>query len=219
MPWLQRSFAFVLLLSAAAGSCGEPTNLSDAKAAVVAYHDSGAYAQDVSDVADEVVAWLEARVARRVEGERLAVVFDIDETVLSNYGQMASLDFGYTAESWRAWVLRAEAPVIQPMKRVYDMAHRLDVAVVFVTGRDDPEEREATVRNLACHGMSDHERLVMASPGERHVATAIRKAAARAALERDGYTIIANVGDQESDLAGGHAERTFKVPNPFYRIP
>ena len=34
-----------------------------------------------------------------------------------------------------------------------------------------------------------------------------------------GFTIIANVGDQPSDLAGGYAERTFLVPNPFYRIP
>jgi acid phosphatase len=28
--------------------------------------------------------------------------------------------------------------------------------------------------------------------------------------------IIANMGDQASDLAGGHAEKTFKLPNPFY---
>jgi len=27
------------------------------------------------------------------------------------------------------------------------------------------------------------------------------------------------VGDQLSDLSGGHAERTFKVPNPFYFVP
>jgi len=36
---------------------------------------------------------------------------------------------------------------------------------------------------------------------------------------RFGVTIIVNVGDQESDLAGSHAERTFKVPNPFYFVP
>jgi hypothetical protein len=29
--------------------------------------------------------------------------------------------------------------------------------------------------------------------------------------------IIVNIGDQ-SDLEGGHAEMTFKVPNPFYFI-
>jgi len=45
------------------------------------------------------------------------------------------------------------------------------------------------------------------------------KAAERAKIEAQGYTIIANVGDQPSDLAGGHALRGFLLPNPFYRIP
>ena len=45
------------------------------------------------------------------------------------------------------------------------------------------------------------------------------KSGERAALEGQGYRILANVGDQESDLAGGHADRSFKLPNPFYFIP
>ena len=45
------------------------------------------------------------------------------------------------------------------------------------------------------------------------------KTRARADIESHGFAIIANVGDQESDLVGGHAERTFKIPNPFYFIP
>ena len=38
-------------------------------------------------------------------------------------------------------------------------------------------------------------------------------------LENRGYTIIASIGDQKSDLAGRHAEMTFKISNPFYFIP
>ena len=34
-----------------------------------------------------------------------------------------------------------------------------------------------------------------------------------------GYTIVVNVGDQWSDLAGGYSEGGFKLPNPFYHIP
>jgi len=30
---------------------------------------------------------------------------------------------------------------------------------------------------------------------------------------------ILNMGDQESDPAGGYADVTFKLPNPFYYIP
>ena len=43
-----------------------------------------------------------------------------------------------------------------------------------------------------------------------------RKTAARRALYREGYTIIANLGDQESDLRGGYEERSFKLPDPLY---
>jgi hypothetical protein len=45
------------------------------------------------------------------------------------------------------------------------------------------------------------------------------KAPERGKIEAQGYNIIANVGDQPSDLSGGHAERAFQLPNPFYRIP
>ena len=45
------------------------------------------------------------------------------------------------------------------------------------------------------------------------------KSSERAKIAAKGFTIIANVGDQPSDLAGGYAERTFLVSNPFYRIP
>ena len=44
------------------------------------------------------------------------------------------------------------------------------------------------------------------------------KATTRAAIERRGYEIVANVGDQQSDLDGGHADRDFKLPDPFYFI-
>ena len=34
-----------------------------------------------------------------------------------------------------------------------------------------------------------------------------------------GYDIVANFGDQFSDLNGGFADRTFKMPNPNYFLP
>ncbi|MFC8859492.1 HAD family acid phosphatase, partial [[Kitasatospora] papulosa] len=35
----------------------------------------------------------------------------------------------------------------------------------------------------------------------------------RAKIEGKGYTIIANIGNNTTDLVGGHAERTFKLPD------
>ena len=34
-----------------------------------------------------------------------------------------------------------------------------------------------------------------------------------------GYHIVANFGDQFSDLIGGHADQSIKLPNPGYYLP
>lgn len=53
----------------------------------------------------------------------------------------------------------------------------------------------------------------------RDTSVSVYKTSQRIAIEQVPKTIIANIGDQNSDLVGLHAERTFKLPNPFYFIP
>ena len=76
-------------------------------------------------------------------------------------------------------------------------------------------EREATARNLAGIGCGDFTALVCRPDADRG-GVAEFKTAARARFAAEGRVIVANIGDQESDLVGGHAERTFKLPGPFY---
>ena len=45
------------------------------------------------------------------------------------------------------------------------------------------------------------------------------KSATRAHIESLGYEIVGNFGDQFSDLIGGSADKTFKMPNPNYFLP
>jgi len=45
------------------------------------------------------------------------------------------------------------------------------------------------------------------------------KSLTRQHIESLGFDIILDIGDQLGDLAGGFADRTFKVPNPMYYIP
>jgi predicted secreted acid phosphatase len=45
------------------------------------------------------------------------------------------------------------------------------------------------------------------------------KSGTRAYIESQGYDIVANFGDQFSDLEGGFADKTFKMPNPNYFLP
>ncbi len=45
------------------------------------------------------------------------------------------------------------------------------------------------------------------------------KSATRAHIETVGYDIVADFGDQFSDLVGGSTDGTFKLPNPNYFLP
>ncbi|HET7141333.1 MAG TPA: HAD family acid phosphatase [Candidatus Limnocylindria bacterium] len=50
-------------------------------------------------------------------------------------------------------------------------------------------------------------------------ATIAYKSGTRAYIESQGFTIMGNFGDQFSDLEGGFAVKTFKMPNPNYFLP
>jgi predicted secreted acid phosphatase len=45
------------------------------------------------------------------------------------------------------------------------------------------------------------------------------KSGTRAYIESQGWDIVANFGDQFSDLENGFADKTFKMPNPNYYLP
>jgi len=196
----------------------EPLNLSEAKTAVEAYVEDGRYARDLAAVSAKARAWIEERAAARRPGERLAVVLDIDETALSNLPVMRAEDFGYNPREWAAWIKKAEAPALPSVKDVFLAARAADVAVLFLSGREDPRDLAGTAKNLRREGMGDYAVLQLTPSKLKKLSNRDRKTAARAAWEAEGWTIIATIGDQESDL-GDHAERGFKLPNPFYKVP
>lgn len=40
-----------------------------------------------------------------------------------------------------------------------------------------------------------------------------------ASIARQGYDVIADIGDQWSDVCGGYADHIYKLPNPTYYLP
>ena len=85
----------------------------------------------------------------------------------------------------------------------------------FVTGR--PSLIDAiTKANLRAAGYTKGWNGLLERPAGAR--TEAFKAGARQKIQRQGFDIVANVGDQESDLGGGHADRAFKLPDPYYFI-
>lgn len=210
------AFACVLLAGCATAT-HEPRNLDLVKAEIRDYVKSGQYEREIATVAAKADAWLVERAGRRAMGERLTVVFDLDETLLSNWPEIDSLGLGYWPPVWEAWVADGKAPVIEPVREVYRTARRLGVEVYLITGRHE-HQRAGTEKNLRAIECTEFAALVM-KRDEDNETTAAFKTAERARLAGAGCVIVANLGDQESDLVGGYAERTFKLPSPFYLTP
>lgn len=192
----------------------EPANLAALKGEIVSYVRSGEYEREVETVARAAEAWVVARVATRKAGERLAVVLDVDETLLSNWPLMHRLDLGYVPAEWTRWVDAAEAPAIEPMRHLFRTVRERGVEVIVLTGRTE-RDRPATERNLRAVGCGDYAAFICMPDGSKDT-TAAFKTAARRRLVEQGFVLVANVGDQVSDLVGGYAEKTFKLPGPFY---
>jgi predicted secreted acid phosphatase len=209
-------FALTLALLAPLPAA-QPRNLSLAKDEAYLYLNSGKYGRDLTKVAVKAGKYLAKRVAKPLkEGEKRAIVFDIDETTLTNLSHITAQDFGYIPAVWKNWVASGQARAIVPVQLVYDVAVRNDVAVFFITARGE-SERAATERNLRQVGYTTWAGIYFKSEGSELPSRAY-KTGIRRQITAEGYTIIANIGDQQSDLDGGFAQRTFKLPNPFYIV-
>jgi acid phosphatase len=204
----------------------QPANVGDAKTAALAYHQTGQYARDLVTVADQAAEWVRDRAG---SAAKPALVLDVDETSLSNWEVLRRDDFGRpvpgpcdaaldTPCGWAAWDLLGRDPAIEPTLRLFNLARSLNVTVFFITGRPE-SQRTATERNLVNAGYGGFAKLYLVPDGAHFASASDFKAPIRAQIEQAGYTIIANMGDQPSDLIGGHAERMFLLPDPFYRVP
>jgi hypothetical protein len=164
------------------------TAVQGAAAALPSYE---TWIADVTVVADAAESYLAARLPDpRV---RAAIVLDIDNTALVD-------------EYSDSLVLPATAPILEVARR----AEAAGAAVFFVTNRPEIiepwteynlDEAEYPVDGLYTRPTFDFQ------PVES------LKTNARIAIERRGYTIVANIGNNDTDLVGGHAERTFKLPD------
>jgi HAD superfamily, subfamily IIIB (Acid phosphatase) len=197
-------------------------DLVAARRAVSQYIGSGRYEADIASVVAEARRYLQTRARA---GGRLAII--IDETSLSNLPALEANQWGYVlggpCDLPRGpcgvvrWIEMARSDPILPVRDLASLARRLGVAVFFITGRAE-SMREATERNLRAAGY-EWTGLVLRPDGQPPPSAADFKAPERKRIADQGYAIVVNVGDQVSDLAGGHAERAYKLPNPIYLIP
>lgn len=196
----------------------EPPNLGQLKSNLIHYHDSGEYQKEIEAVVFQATGYINQQIQQNeklAQPKKLALVLDIDETCLSNYKNMIANDFAAFPDQINQQYLTADEPAIQPMLNLYQYALQHNISVFFITGRH-PSLKEATIQNLHTAGYNNWSGLELKDTA---MPTIIYKSTARSKIAEKGYTIVASIGDQYSDLIGGYAEKTFKLPNPFYFLP
>ncbi len=190
----------------------------------------GCYWADLDTQYKRAEAALALVVKKHNRGEKLAIVFDIDESVLSKFCQMPVEDYGYMPPIDDAWTLRAEGLPIPGALRLFNEAKADGVDVFFITGRPGvakegvarPRENQtaATERNLEAAGFHGWKGLALRNGPENGMGTIPYKSGERRKIVEKGYHIVMSVGDQWSDLLGEpQADVNVKLPNPFYFIP
>ncbi|ELP61534.1 HAD family acid phosphatase [Streptomyces turgidiscabies] len=201
-PWTRRigltaAAAVAAVTLAGPGTAEAATTATTTATATAAAAEDVSYAtwqQDCQAVMDQALPFLKQRIAAASTGEKPAIVFDIDNTTLET-------DFGFSYPS----------PANAPVLKVAQYAQDHGVALFFVTARPDII-KPLTQYNLTTVGYKVTG-LYVRNFIDLFKNVADYKTAQRVDIESKGYTIIANIGNTATDLSGGHAEKTYKLPD------
>ena len=209
-----RLLVFTVVVSFVFPGCKpEIVNLTDAKDRVKDYYESGKFDEKVNSIISEAIEKLEDITFT----EHSTVIFDVDETALSNYEYTKRLGFGYTWQSWDKWVKSAKAKAIPGVKKLYDYLISRKVKVIFLTGRT-AEQCGATKINLVNEGYTKFDTLICRKKDEAQLKTKIYKIGALKMLTKKNYRIIGCIGDQPTDINLDICKLNILIPNYLYKL-
>lgn len=192
------------------------------------------YAKDLARLDASAKRYIDqaARKAHHRHGKP-AVVFDIDDTLLLSLDYEKKTNYTYNSASWAAYVAQADRPAVFGSPDLVKYAASKGVEVFYNSGLKE-SQRVSAVDNLKKVGVDinlDASHMFLkdaanppaylsgcATAAAWNCTTVQYKAGTRKHIESLGYDIVANFGDQYSDLDGGYADKTYKLPNPTYFV-
>lgn len=208
-------FCLIFIISFYSCSSSNIENLSVTKEKIRNYYESGQYEKEVSAILNE--AMNKINKLNISKDPKNVVIFDIDETALDNYPHLTEVDYGYIKSLWDEWLMSGKSKSISKVKEFYDYLISKNIKVIFITGRNN-EFYEITYKNLKDVGYSLFDTLITRNDFYKHKKAIEYKSKMRKELVNNGYHIIANIGDQWSDLEGGNSGIKIKLPNYLYYI-
>lgn len=144
-----------------------------------------------------------------LKGKKLAIITDIDETVLDNSPYAATMiakDLEYVPESWTAWVNLVDADPLPGAKVFLDHAHKNGVRIFYVSNRT-VAELPATLENLKKVEFPNADKNYMLFKDE----TSSKEE--RFNKIREDYTVVLYLGDNLSDFTSKFRATSTKERN------
>ena len=203
------------------------------------------YAKEAQSVASSAGPTLFGRGIPHVSSTK-AIVFDVDDTTLATWNYEVFSNWAYNPTTNAQFVTDQRFPAVPGMVELASAAARAGYSIIWITGRPATQEA-ATLGNLTHDGIGvdagypqpatlndgedglftkpavadypDYLKAACAGDPGGSCTTSHYKTATRAHIESLGYDIVGNFGDQFSDLVGGFADHTYKMPNPNYFLP
>lgn len=202
-----------------------------------------AYAHQVEGIASDATKYLAHQAHHHGKNHHSSgaksILFDIDDTTLNTYSYEIYSNFVYNPTTNGFFVNAGSASVFPAVPGMVDLekaAEAKGYQVYFLTGRPI-SQAAGTLANLEDAGYdvdpshvflkdttaATEPWLASCVDPTTHAFTCTTiqyKSLTRQHIEEDlGADIVANFGDQFSDLKGGFADRTFKIPNLMYFLP
>jgi hypothetical protein len=187
---------------------------------------TGAYAKQMHGIEGRAESYLDHRSSHAHQTKK-AIVLDIDDTTLNTYNYEIYSNFVYDPTTNGDFVNAAAFPAVFGMPHLVRTAKAEGYTIFFLTGRPS-SQTDGTVTNLRKVGYPTvpSDQLFLKDLSDPWLSsctpnctTTQYKSLTRKHIESRGYRIVANFGDQFSDLRGGFANRRFKIPNPMYFLP
>jgi predicted secreted acid phosphatase len=206
------------------------------------FNPDGAYAHEVEGIAAAAAKTLSHHQKKNADK---ALLFDIDDTTLNTYSYEIFSNFVFNPATNGNFVNVSDPKVFPAVPGMVDLEKKAEAdgyQIYFLTGRPIGQAG-GTIANLTAAGYDvdpTHVYLkdasaatepwlkscVVPAPTDTDpnatkfiCSTTQYKSMTRQHIESLGVDIVANFGDQFSDLNGGFADSTYKIPNPMYFLP
>ncbi len=171
--------------------------------------ESACFQEQFNNVVHQAQAYLDKIPA----SPNKVVITDLDETLLNNTDYYAQYKT-FTPASWLAWdkKIHYNQSVLELLKK----AKARGFSVMFITGRPPDQGLRflEQTSDIPWDGFFFKPRTV-------HASSTVFKTSVRHVLQKMGYQIVLNIGDQYSDLDTPlkSYSQDFKLPNVLYFIP